>query len=50
MVNYKVIVMGDSHAGKTTYIQQYTNRLSRAKGSTIGLEYASKMVLLPNHS
>ena len=46
--NYKVIVMGDSGAGKTTYIQQYTHRLSEGKGPTIGVEYASKLVTLPS--
>jgi GTPase SAR1 family protein len=47
---YKIILIGDPSVGKTCYISKYTNRSSTLSGSTIGVEYASKVIDLPNQS
>lgn len=46
---YKIITIGDSGIGKTTCIEQYVNRtFSTSHMATIGVEYFSKIIEIPN--
>jgi len=45
----KLVVIGDSGVGKTNFIFQFTEgRFSRAHVTTIGFDYKSKIIKLPN--
>jgi len=45
----KIVVIGDSGVGKTNFIFQFTEgRFSSAHVTTIGIDYKSKIIKLPN--
>mgnify|MGYP001250333161 CR=1 FL=1 len=45
---YKIIMLGDSNAGKTSFVQQYTmNQFYNKESNTIGVSYITKIIKSP---
>ena len=42
----KILVVGDEDVGKTTIVNHYTLMPARFSGSTVGIEFQSRMVAL----
>ena len=36
---YKIVVLGDSNAGKTTFVHYLNNEIPQQNGSTIGVDF-----------
>ena len=45
-LTFKILVVGDEDVGKTTIVNHYTLMPARFSGSTIGIEFQSRMVAL----
>jgi GTPase SAR1 family protein len=45
-LTFKILVVGDEDVGKTTIVNHYTLMPAHFSGSTIGIEFQSRMVAL----